>query len=127
MSRALFDTSVFVALEAGRTLGELPAEAAVSVVTIAELELGVLSAVDAATRAIRLGTLTGARDLAAPLPVDAAVASSYAALVAELRQSGRRAGVQDAWIAATARAHRVPVVTQDDGFSVFPGLEVIPV
>ena len=44
MNRAIADTSVFVAMESGRALGELPDEIAVSVVTAAELELGVLRA-----------------------------------------------------------------------------------
>ena len=37
----LLDTSVFVAREDGRPLGELPERVAVSVVTIGELQLGV--------------------------------------------------------------------------------------
>ena len=57
MSRAIADTSVFIAEEAGRPLGQLPEEIAVSVVTAAELELGVLRASDARTRAERLRTL----------------------------------------------------------------------
>ena len=39
MSRAIADTSVFIAREAGRPLEELPDEIAVSVVTAAELEV----------------------------------------------------------------------------------------
>jgi len=41
MTRAIADTSVFIAREAGRPLGDLPDEIAVSVITTAELELGV--------------------------------------------------------------------------------------
>ena len=40
----MLDTSVFIAREQGRVLGSLPGELAVSVVTIGELELGVLAA-----------------------------------------------------------------------------------
>ena len=47
MTRAIADTSVFVARESGRPLGDLPGEIAVSVITAAELELGVLRAADA--------------------------------------------------------------------------------
>jgi predicted nucleic acid-binding protein len=43
LSRAIADTSVFIAQESGRELGDLPKQIAVSVVTAAELELGVLS------------------------------------------------------------------------------------
>jgi predicted nucleic acid-binding protein len=61
VSRAIADTSIFIAREAGRPLGELPDEIAVSVVTAAELELGVLRALDAAVRAVRLQTLSRVR------------------------------------------------------------------
>lgn len=36
-------------------------------------------------------------------------------------------GVNDSWIAATAMAHDIPVVTQDDGFVDLNGLSVIRV
>ena len=61
MSRAIADTSVFIARDSGRPLGELPDEIAVSVVTAAELELGVLRAADPTTRAVRLRTLSRVR------------------------------------------------------------------
>lgn len=54
--RAIADTSVFIAREAGRPLGALPDEIAVSVITAAELELGVLRARDAETRGTRVAT-----------------------------------------------------------------------
>lgn len=57
MSRAVADTSVFVAQETGRELEDLPEEIAVSVITAAELELGVLRATEPNARAIRLATL----------------------------------------------------------------------
>ena len=47
MTSGLLDTSVFIAREADRPLGILPERVAVSVVTIGELELGVLAAVGA--------------------------------------------------------------------------------
>ena len=72
MTRALADTSIFIAREDGRPLGELPSELAVSVVTIGELELGVLAAEDAETRARRADTLALAR-AADPIPVSEAV------------------------------------------------------
>jgi len=116
--RGLLDTSVFIAGEQGRALAadRLPDEAAVSVVTLAELELGVHLAVDEAVRAGRIRTLRAVQSTYVALPVDEDVASAFAALVAAARRAGRRAKVQDAWIAATARAHDVPVYTQDDDF-----------
>lgn len=59
--RGLPDTSVFVGREQGRPMGdELPEELAISVITLAELRIGVLVAEDSPTRAIRLETLTRA-------------------------------------------------------------------
>ena len=60
-SSGLLDTSVFIARETERPLGELPGRVAVSVVTIGELQLGVLNAADAASRARRADTLALAR------------------------------------------------------------------
>jgi predicted nucleic acid-binding protein len=51
-----------------------------------------------------------------PMPVDQAVASVFAELVATARRAGRRPKVQDIWIAATARAHGVAVYAQDSDF-----------
>jgi predicted nucleic acid-binding protein len=116
--RGLLDTSVFIAGEQGRSLAIelLPDEAAISVVTLAELELGVHMADDEATRARRLATLRTAQATYVAVPIDDTVASAFAELVATARRSGRRPKVQDAWIAATARSRSVPVYTQDAGF-----------
>ena len=114
--RGLLDTSVFIAGEQGCAMAtdRRPDEAAVSVVTLAELELGVHMAADETVRAGRIRTLRAVQTTYVALPVDGDVASAFAALVAAARRAGRRAKVQDAWIAATARAHDVPVYTQDD-------------
>ncbi len=126
MTRAIADTSVFIAQETARTLDELPDELAVSVVTAAELELGVLRASDAATRATRLATLTRVRGTYPLVPIDAEVASCFARIAAsgELA-SGRRLRRHDAWIAATAMAHGAAVVTQDLDFSKIAAVEII--
>jgi predicted nucleic acid-binding protein len=44
LTKAVADTSIFIAQETGCELGELPEKIAVSVITVAELELGVLRA-----------------------------------------------------------------------------------
>lgn len=76
MSRAaLADTSLFVAIEQDRPLRENPPSSiAVSMITIGELRLGVLTAPDDCVRALRLRTLTRVLSFD-PLPVDDAVAS----------------------------------------------------
>lgn len=52
---------MFIAGKTGRPLGELPERVAVSVVTIGELQLGVLNAADEVAQACRAGTLALAR------------------------------------------------------------------
>jgi len=116
--RGLLDTSVFIADEQGRPLASdrLPDEAAISVVTLAELELGVHLAASDEVRGRRLRTLQATQGTYVALPVDQAVASAFAELVATARRGGRRPKIQDTWIAATARALGVAVYTQDGDF-----------
>lgn len=121
---AILDTSVFVALESDRPIGDLPDLGGVSVMTVAELRLGVLAASDNDVRARRMRTLTEVERLRA-LPVDDLVAREFAELVAEARRRGSRPKVVDALIAATARARRIPVYTQDADFDTIPGVEVV--
>jgi predicted nucleic acid-binding protein len=130
-TRGLLDTSVFVAREVERPFDEklLPDELAVSAVTVAELHVGVLAASDVDTRARRLATLESIADVEV-LVVDEAVAASWALLRVHLATAGRRLNVNDLWVAATALAHRIPVVTQDEDFAPVEGvggLEVVRV
>jgi len=125
----LLDTSIFIAQEIGRDLdvSRLPTEQEVSVVTLAELEAGVLAAQNAFDRNRRRATLDRVTRQD-PLLIDAAVASRWADLRTHLAMTNRRIPVNDLWIAATAVAHRIPLVTQDDGFDALDGvagLEII--
>jgi predicted nucleic acid-binding protein len=111
------DTSVLIATEEGRPLdtNALPDEVFISVVTIAELQAGVLVAADTATRARRLATLDSVAGLEA-LPIDIVAAGHWAALRVRLAEEGRRINVNDLWIAAVAAANDLPVVTQDSDY-----------
>lgn len=124
----LADTSMFIARESGRPIdpARVPDRIAVSVITIGELRAGVLAATDVATRDQRLATLTGALSLD-PMPVDGQVAEAWARLRVELRDRDQRMPVNDSWIAATAIAAAIPIVTQDDDHLDVPGLAVIKV
>jgi predicted nucleic acid-binding protein len=51
----------------------------------------------------------------------------WAKLRIVLRDRGQRMPINDSWIAATALAHDVPVVTQDLDYVDVPGLTVISV
>lgn len=128
MTRGLGDTTLFIAREAERPLDTdaLPDEIGVSVITIGELRAGVLAAGDVETRDRRLATLTQALAMQ-PVPIDDHVADSWAKLRLLLRDGGQRMPVNDSWIAATAMALGVPVVTQDEDYVDIPGLAVIKV
>ncbi len=124
---ALADTSAFIAREQGRAPSSPPGEAdeiAVSVVTVAELRLGVLLAGDVVSRSTRLATLQLAEALE-PLPIDDRVGAAWARLVATLRAVGKRMPINDSWIAATALAHDLAVLTQDADYDVVPDLRII--
>jgi predicted nucleic acid-binding protein len=126
--RALADTSVFIGLEAQRFEPDQVQgyEWGISVITLSELRLGVLQAGDPEAASRRLSTYQLAQQFEA-LPVDDAVSDAWALLVSKLRAARRKAPINDSWIAATAIAHRIPVVTQDDDYDGMPGLEVIKI
>ena len=125
LSEGLVDTSVFVAAERGENLEAiLPEVVTVSVITLGELIAGVLAAPDASTRASRLATLSLAQRFDA-IDDDQDVAAAWARLRVELLARQRRMPVNDSWIAATAMALRIPIVTLDDDYVEVPGLTVI--
>ena len=129
--RGLLDTSVFIAAESGRRLDEdrIPEESALSVVTLAELQAGVLAAQDVDVRARRMATLTAVGDIEV-IGVDESAALMWAHMRVHLAQTGRRCNVNDLWIAATAASRGLAMVTQDDDFGPVEGvggLEVVRV
>ena len=128
MRSGLVDTSVWVSAELGRPVQRalLPDLLRVSVITVAELQAGVLAAGDPATASSRLRTLEAAQS-SEPLPVDAAVAHEWALLRVEVARAGRKINVNGLWLAATARANRLPVVSQDGDFDVLGELGLLEV
>jgi len=118
----LLDTSVFIANEDDRPLGALPERVKISVITIGELQLGVLNAADDEIRARRADTLALAR-AADPVPVGEAIMVTWARLAADCRAAGihRAVKLTDALIAATAVEHGLPVVTQDGDYEKIAG------
>jgi predicted nucleic acid-binding protein len=109
--RAILDTSVLIADD----VTPIPGEFAISVVSIAELQFGVLVAKTPEARASRLARLSAIQRRFEPLPVDEAVADSYGRLAAAVVQAGRRprARTMDLLIAATAHAHDAAVYTRN--------------
>ena len=56
------------------------------------------------------------------LPVTDETAVAYAALRVDLKRSGRPIPANDAWIAALALQHRLPVLSRDEHFDAVPAL-----
>jgi len=128
VSAGIADTSLFIAVEAGRPVrtDRLPDRLAISVITVGELRSGVLDAADVSVRDRRLAALTRAL-LLDPIPIDQAVAETWARLIVSLRGIGLRMPINDSWIAATAMTLGIPLVTADDDSVHVPGLEIIHV
>ncbi len=126
----MVDTSVFIASETERPVQDAPIdEVLVSVVTLAELQAGVLAADDPSVRARRLLTLDSLSDIAI-LSIDERAALEWARMRVLLAAARRRVNVNDLWIAASASAAGLAVVTQDEDFDVLrdvAGLKVIRV
>lgn len=125
---ALADTSVFIGMEAARLGVDQFAEYewGVSVITLGELRLVVLQASGPEAAARRLSTYQLAQRFE-PLGIDEQVSDTWALLVSRLRTANLQASINDSWIAATAIAHNIPLVTQDSDYSTMPDLEVIAI
>lgn len=126
--RGVLDTSVFIAQESERRLRRerLPQEVAISIVTKAELRLGVLAVENVETRDKRLVTLDSIAELHV-LPIWGAVEGVWAGMRAYLAASGRSVKVNDLWIAAPAAAYEMPVITQDRDFYALSGVNGLTV
>lgn len=109
---ALIDTSVLVSSPA-LTLDE---SWVVSVVSVGELEAGVLLAGDGTVRAQRLRRLTAVLAETVIVPIERAVAARYG----ELRAATGRHPANDLWIAATALAHDFTLITADERLASLP-------
>jgi predicted nucleic acid-binding protein len=130
-ARGLIDTSVLIDLELIDP-DMLPAELAVSAVTMAELAAGPHATADSAERARRQDRLQRAEATFDPLPLDADVARAYGRVYAEVGRAGRKARGRravDLFIAATAIAANLPLYTHnpDDFSGLSQLLEIIPV
>jgi predicted nucleic acid-binding protein len=127
MSRGVLDTSVLI----DPAVAPLPGELAISVVSFAELQFGVLVAKNPRIRAQRLTRLNHLQRRFDPLPVDAAVSDSYAHLASLVVAAGRqpRARAFDLMIAATAHAHGAALLTRNatDFVGLDEALEVVAV
>lgn len=129
--RGLIDTSVVIDLTE-IDLERLPAEIAISAVTLAELAAGPHATTDPAERARRQDRLQRAEATFEPLPMDAAAARAYGRIYAAVAVSGRKARgrrAMDLLIAATALAAGLPLYTRnpDDFAGLSDLLDIIAV
>lgn len=118
--RLILDTNVLIDGLVPTGTGD---EAAISVATLTELRFGVQVARTPESRAARMRVLSSAESALAALPVDDAVASSYALLATKTVAAGRQpcARAFDLLIAATAHAHGAALVTRN--VADFAGLD----
>ncbi len=125
MARGLLDTSVVVDLEMIDG-SHLPAEVAVSAVTMAELAAGPHATSDPEERARRQDRLQRAEATFDPIPFDAEASRAYGRVFASVLAAGRKArGARavDLLIAATAVAAELPLYTRNgDDFDGLSGL-----
>lgn len=112
---SLVDTSVLIgALEAVDAAKE--GTWAVSVVTIGELYAGVVMATRNDAQSHRLKRLAAVLSLVSVLDVDRSVATAYG----DLRKLSGRAPSNDLWIAGTALARDLELVTMDHAQAALP-------
>jgi len=126
----LFDTNILILLGQLPTTSELPDEAAISAVTLAELSVGPLVATDEVDRSTRQAHLQAAESDFEPLPFDEAAARAFGGVAAALRRSGRKPAARsfDAMIAATAISRGLPLFTcNPSDFDGIDGLEVVAI
>jgi tRNA(fMet)-specific endonuclease VapC len=127
--RGLLDTSTLILL-ARIDRAQLPDEALISAVSLAELSVGPIVATDEAERADRIAHLQLAEATFSTLPFDADAARAFGRVAAALRKAGRKPASRtyDSMIAATAIANDLPLYTCNPAdFRGIDGLHVVAI
>ena len=126
----LLDTSVVIDLPQ-IDVSALPAELAISAITLAELAAGPHASGDVAERAIRQQRLQWAESTFDPIPFDAEAARYYGSMFALVLAAGRkpRRRLADLLIASVAAANDLPLLTRnpDDFIGLEPFVTVLAV
>ena len=112
--RGLLDTSVVIDLP-GIDPSHLPAESAISALTLAELAAGPHATHDPGERARRQQRLQWAEATFDPLPFDLNAARTFGVVFAAVQRAGRRGRrrVVDLMIASVAAANGLPLFTRN--------------
>lgn len=93
--------------------------AAIPVIVLGEFRYGIAASRHRATYEAWLTSHLERFDI---LAVTADTAVAYATLRVALKRSGRPIPANDAWIAALALQHRLPILSRDEHFDVVPDL-----
>ena len=123
--RVLLDTNIALALFAKEAviqqrLAETD-EVFVSSIVLGELYYGAQKSSRVEVNIARVSTFAAAN---AVLGCDTATAQYYGAIKNQLRATGQPIPENDIWIAATAKQHRLTLVTRDGHFQAIEGLVV---
>ena len=123
----MLDTSTLILLGRLENPAELPEEAVISAITLAELSVGPHVAGTPEERVARQAHLQQAESDFEPIAFDAAAARAFGRVAASLRSAGRKpaARAYDALIAASAIAENVPLYTCNS--ADFAGIEELDV
>lgn len=126
--RGVLDTSAVLRLSE-LDPDDLPVDAVITTITLAELSVGPLIATDESERAARLAQVQRAEaDFGDPLPFDAEAARTFAQVAADIRRAGRKPAARafDALIAATAKSAQLPLYTFNAADArVVTGLDIV--
>jgi len=112
--------SAFVDGESG--VGDLlrrQARAAIPVIVLGEFRYGIAQSKHRSAYEAWLESWLPSFDV---LPVTEATTIAYAAVRSQLKRAGRPIPANDAWIAALALEHGLPVLSRDRHFDAIPGL-----
>ncbi len=96
------------------------ARAAIPVIVLGEFRCGIAQSRQRSSYERWLESHLGRFDV---LPVTEETAAAYAAVRVSLKRSGRPIPANDAWIAALALQHRLPVLSRDEHFDAVPDLD----
>ena len=96
------------------------AKAALPVIALGEFRYGIAGSRHRAVYEAWLDQHLGDFDI---LEITQATTAVYARVRQALRKAGRPIPANDAWIAALALEHRMPVLTRDAHFDAVPGLQ----
>jgi tRNA(fMet)-specific endonuclease VapC len=122
----MFDTNALSAFVDGDpVVGDIlrqQARAAIPVIVLGEFRYGIIGSRHRSSYEQWLENHLPHFDV---LSVTADTTVAYAALRVELRKAGRPIPANDAWIAALAMEHGLPVLSRDTHFDVVPGLQRI--